>query len=65
MSLLGQDNGDDDRLQAQWGLRCYCYHRHYGNIREKVTGGVRTLLSAATFDKNCTYRSELVARAVP
>ena len=31
----------------------------------RVTGGVRTLLSVATFDKNCTYRRELVAGAVP
>ena len=51
----GQDTGDDARLrQAPWGL--WCYHRHYGNIREKVTSGVRTLLSVATSDKNCTYR---------
>ena len=64
MTPLAQDNGDDARLrQAPWGQ--WCYHRHYGNIGEKVTSGVRTLLFVATSDRNCTYRRELVAGAVP
>ena len=64
MILLGQDTGDDARLrQAQWGLRCY--HWHYGNIREKVTAGVLTLLLIAISDKNRTYQRKLVAGAAP